>query len=257
MTPNQQYVDALLEAVSSEPFPSEDQRDLLLAIKDRLSGSSDLQEELRRLYRVEGLAEFALALMWTTKQIDRNPDRSEATAEDQYLVSMKFRHAFGALHEEETDAPGQEAGEDALGAHGEPEPEPEAPEPAPEERAPVNFAPDAAEDTFPQLLEKFVIAMQAGVDDRTRLFDKVVHSAREIGQPDSDYSSDLVEFCSKLVDFLTYAKANNYMDDVRTLNILSTISDAMSSWDTASIESRSGLLSEGIKVLAEFRTHYE
>jgi len=257
MTPHQLYVGSVLEAVSTEPFSSEDQRELLLAIKDRIVSAPDLGNELRRLYSVGGFDEFALALMWMVKQAD---ERADPTADDQYLVSMKFRQAFGAPEQEqaeevevshedtppEVELPGEETPTDAA-----------TPVSTPEERAPVAFAPDAAEDTFPQLLDKFVIAMQAGVDDRTRLFDKVLQSATEIGQPDSDYSSDLQEYCAKLVGFLSYVKDNDFLDDVRTLNILSTISDAMSAWDSASIESRMGLLAEGIKALADFRNHFE
>jgi len=59
------------------------------------------------------------------------------------------------------------------------------------------------------------------------------------------------------VEFLSYVRSNEYMDDVRTMNILSTISDAMASWSSASIETRSGLLSEGIKALSEAQSHFE
>jgi hypothetical protein len=254
MTPQQMYVDALLDSIANEPFPSEDQRELLLAVKERLATASDLGDELRRLYAVDRFADFALSLLWVQKQCDSDPERSEPTADDQYFVSLKFRQAFA---EERGHGPAPEHQEAESIVENEPPQEEAPPAAVTEERSPVTYAADAAEDTFPQLLEKFVIAVQAGVDDKTRLFDKVVQLATDIGQPDSEYSSDLQEFCARLVEFLSYVRSNEYMDDVRTMNILSTISDAMASWSSASIETRSGLLSEGIKALSEAQSHFE
>ena len=254
MTPQQVYIDALLDAVANEPFPSDEQREVLVRVKEHLASAADLGEELKRLYAVDRFSEFALALMWAERQAEREPERSEPSADDQYLVSMKFRGAFA--EEEQSEArPAAEPIEEPVASDDvsqEVPPEPEAPT-----GPPVAFDPTAPEDTFPQLLDKFVVAMQAGVDDRNRLFDKVMNSASEIGQPESDYSSDLQEFCAKLVEFLSYAKRSEYMDDVRTLNILSAISDAMSTWSAASIETRSGLLADGTKTLAEARSHFE
>jgi len=254
MTPHNVYIDILLDAISNEPFPSEDQREMLLTIKGHLAAVPDLGEELKRLYKVEHFTEFAIALMWIQQQVDLDPGRSEPAPDDQYLVSMKFRQAFsGGSSESE---PSQSVVEEEPAA-AEPARQDPPQVPGAEERPPVAYDPDAPEETFPQLLDKFVIAAQAGVDDKIKLLEKVMSAAAEIGQPESDYSSDLQEFCSTLLEFLSYAKRNEYMDDVRTMNILSTISDVASSWSSASIEARSGLLSDGIRALTDAQSHYE
>jgi len=168
---------------------------------------------------------------------------------------LKFRQAMGRGVPDVEPAGPVEAPE--ATAQEEPVPEPPSPVPMVAERPAVVYSPNAPEDSFPQLLEKFVIATQAGVDDRTRLLEKVMNMAGEIGRPDSDYSSDLQDFCSKLVEFLSYARRNEFMDDVRTMNILATVSDSMASWSAASIESRAGLLSDGIKTLSDAQSHFE
>lgn len=250
MTPHQAYIDALLDAVANEPFPSDEQRETLLAVKGHLASAPDLTEALKQLYKVEHFDEFALSLLWVQQQVQLDPARMEPTADDQYLVSMKFRQAFSEGQPEASPSFPVPAMEVPM-----PEPAPEPPA-APEPLA-VAYSSSAPEDTFPQLLDKFVIATQAGVDDRSRLLEKVVHSAGEISHPDSDYSSDLQEFCSKLVAFLSYVKGNQYLDDVRTMNILSAVSDAMTLWSSTSVEARAGLLSDGIKALAEAKSHFE
>jgi hypothetical protein len=254
MNPQQTYIDSLLEAISNEPFSSDDQRETLIKLKEHLAAAPDLEQELKRLFRVEGFSHFALSLMWVRQELERNPERQELTADDQYLVSMKLRQAFG-----DVESP-LESSEPAVTPDAEVrEPQPEAPKEAPVEpqQPTVAYLADAPEETFPQLLEKFVIAMQAGVDDRTRLFERIMSSAGEIGQPESEYSSDLQELCANLVAFLSYVKGNNFMDDVRTMNILSSVSGAVATWSAASIEIRAGLLAEGIKTLAEAKSHFE
>ena len=253
MTSQQLYLDALLDAISSEPFPSEDQRDMLLKLKEHFAETADLAGELKRLYRVESFSELAISLMWVGQNAEADAGRSEPTPDEQYFVSLKFRQAMGRGVPDVEPAGPVEAPE----ATAQEEPEPPSPEPMVEERPTVAYSPNAPEDSFPQLLEKFVIATQAGVDDRTRLLEKVMNMAGEIGRPDSDYSSDLQEFCSKLVEFLSYARRNEFMDDVRTMNILATVSDSMASWSAASIESRAGLLSDGIKTLSDAQSHFE
>lgn len=255
MTPQQVYLDALLDAISSEPFPSEDQRDMLLRLKEHLAKTPDPAMELKRLYRVEPFSELAMSLMWVAQSADQDAGRSEPTPDEQYFVSLKFRQAMGrSVPDVELSEP---VDEQEVAVQEEPPPEPAQPVPMAPERPVVAYSADAPEDTFPQLLEKFVIATQAGVDDRTKLLEKVMNTAGEIGRPDSDYSSDLQEFCSKLVEFLSYARRNEFMDDVRTMNILSAVSDSMTSWGAASVESRAGLLSEGIRTLADAQSHFE
>lgn len=255
MTPQQMYLDALLEAISSEPFPSEDQRDMLLKLKEHFANTPDLTGELKRLYRVDSFSELAMSLMWVRQNAEKDTGRSEPTPDEQYFVSLKFRQAMGR------GVPGLEplGPVEAPEASVQEEPAPEPPNQVPlvEERPTVAYSPNAPEDTFPELLDKFVVASQTGVDDRTRLLEKVMNTAGEIGRPDSDYSSDLQEFCSKLVEFLSYARRNEFMDDVRTMNILSGVSDSMATWSAVSIESRAGLLTDGIKALADAQSHFE
>ena len=255
MTPQQQYLDALLDAISSEPFPSEDQRDMLQRLKEHFAKTSDITGELKRLYRVEPFSELAMSLMWVGQNAEQDAGRSEPTPDEQYFVSLKFRQAMGrGVPDLEPSRPVEDL---EVSVQEEPTPQPANPVTVAEERPAVAYSPNAPEDTFPQLLEKFVIATQAGVDDRTKLLEKVMNAAGEIGRPDSDYSGDLQEFCSKLVEFLSYARRNDFMDDVRTMNILSSVSDAMATWSSASIESRAGLLSDCIKTLADAQSHFE
>jgi hypothetical protein len=68
---------------------------------------------------------------------------------------------------------------------------------------------------------------------------------------------DYKQFCKLLTEFLEYISNNQYMDDVRVMNILSNIQDPFAQWAHSAPENRSGLLDPVNDILRDFKTMFE
>ena len=287
MTRSQAYINALMENVSEGQLASDEFRLVFGRIRERLTAGEDFDHELRSLYKVTGLGEFALSLMWIAERVDQDPAKLEYTSEEQAFVVDLFRAAVGdtsvAPLEELPQAP--EPVEDSAPAElveapaeeksaGSPLQQPaEEPVEMPQhlqmetsghidesEKAIYAAPPGPASDSqgnFAGLMEQFVEAMQSGSDNREQLLTSVLQESNVITPMGSGAPDDLREFCQYLVEFLTYIRDNGFMDDVRVMNILSNVSSPVASWAQAAPEARQGELAEGIEILRTFKSLFE
>jgi len=61
---------------------------------------------------------------------------------------------------------------------------------------------------------------------------------------------DYRQFCQMLVEFLQYITNNQFLDDVRVMNIVSNIQDPFTQWTRNEPENRSGMLDQAIDISA-------
>jgi len=287
MTRSQAYINALMENVSEGQLASDEFRVVFGRIRERLTEGEDFDHELRALYKVTGLGDFALSLMWIAEQVDQNPSKTEYTPEEQAFVLDLFRAAVGdtsvapleetpqtpePVEESPPAAPVEAPAEDVFAGPPPEQPVEESVE-MPQnlqmetsgridesEKAIYAAPPGPASDSqgnFPGLMEQFVEAMQSGSDDREQLLTSVLQESNVITPMGSGAPDDLRDFCQYLVEFLTYIRENGFMDDVRVMNILSNVSSPVASWAEAPPDAREGRLAEGIEILRTFKSLFE
>ena len=233
MTRSQAYINALMENVSEGQLASDEFRLVFGRIRERLTEGEDFDHELRALYKVTGLGDFALSLMWIAEQVDQNPSKTEYTPEEQAFVLDLFRAAVGDTSIaplEETpqtpepvveSPPAEPAEAQAEDVFTGPPPEQPAEESVEmpqnlqmetsgrideSEKAIYAAPPGPASDSqgnFPALMEQFVEAMQSGSDDRERLLTSGLQESNVITPMGSGAPDDLREFCQYLVEFLS------------------------------------------------------
>jgi hypothetical protein len=112
------------------------------------------------------------------------------------------------------------------------------------------------ERSFAQLLERFLESVQSGNDDRTALMNDVSTECGTVvaaGSVPEDYRT----FCTLLVEFLQYISDNQYLDDVRVMNIVSNIHDPFAQWARSEPDARSGVLDQANEILRDFKTMFE
>jgi hypothetical protein len=276
MNNEQHYLQTLFNSMDQGFFPTDEMRSAFQRITERLRDAPDLEAELRSLYRVENFAEFALSLLWISRQVRRDPLKAEPTDEERGLLMSRFPVLSGGMAAEplppeittsvEPGAPwaGPQASEETPPAEPEtpwPAAEPSGEIPAAEPGAPSETPAPAGEGISPGefalLMERFVEAMQGGDEERTVLMDRMLGAARGNSAEGSGADEELREYCSLLVVFLDYVEENQYMDDVRVMNILSNISGPVSGWAAAAPAERTGQLADGIEVLRNFKSMFE
>jgi hypothetical protein len=98
--------------------------------------------------------------------------------------------------------------------------------------------------------------VQSGNDDRTKLLSDIINECNTILATGSA-SEDYKQFCRLLTEFLKYIANNQYLDDVRVMNILSNIQDPFAQWARSLPNNRTGLLDSVIDVLRDFKTMFE
>jgi len=281
MTRAQQYVSSLMENVSEGLIASDDHRITFAKIREKLADTEDFENELRSLYKVQGLSEFALSLMWVAERVEADPTKIDYDVEEQGLVVERYREAVGdaaaaPLGDLPTPEPFAETPVEPQEEIAQPEPvveETTAPavEETPEmpthlqmetpghiaESEKAVYAPPSGVDqsTFGPLIERFVEAMQSGSEERDGLHSQVLAEANALAASGSGAPADLQEFCQYLIEFLTYIHDNDFMDDVRVMNILSNVSSPVTSW--AQGGGGAGLLDEGIEILKTFKSLFE
>jgi len=288
MSHTQKYISLLLERLPKYELRSYEHQINLDRIRDRISDAADLNAELLSLYKVQNCADFALSLMWIADKVEKDSTKEESTIDEETLVFSKFRQAIGDLSPagEETPQEGasfnlpgsQEFGSPpALSLKSEsdyssppdmssaPAPEPQidsifgAMAQAPERTQPPggsSIIGSEQELGFASMVEKFLEAVQSGNDNRTTLLSDIISECNVV-IASSNASEDYKHFCSLLTEFLNYISVNEYMDDVRVMNMLSNIQDPFSQWAHSSTESRSGYLDSVIDILRDFKTMFE
>ncbi len=293
MNRSQKYISILLERLPKWELRSYEHQTSLDRIRDRVTSSSDIYAELNSLYQVKGFAEFALSLMWIADKVEKDTTLDESTLAEETLVFEKLRYALGDISvpsqestsiTETVDLPSSPGFESAPSPALEgmsissseslreltPSPEPEAtPEVLLDSWGKEPQAPSQTlsmgdsttmgseqERGFSNLLERFLESVQSGNDDRTTLLSDVINECNTVVNADS-VPEDYKQFCQLLVEFLEYISDNQYLDDIRVMNIVSNIQDPVNQWARSDENNRTGLLDPAIEILRDFKTMFE
>jgi hypothetical protein len=247
MTRAQQYISSILERFPASHLPTDDDRTKFEQLRIKVANAPDLYEELKALHRVRGFDEVALSLLWIAERVERDPSKLESNPEEEALVESRLKAAFGV-----------EAEPPIAAAPAEPESpffSPDADRELATVSPPVSSSSDGGEAEFSALVERFVEAMQGGDDTREGLMEQVLQQCeRYRGEGNAEM---LQRFCQYLAEFLTYVRENQFMDDVRVMNILSNITTPLAQWAAASESERTGLLDEGVATLMDFKSLFE
>jgi hypothetical protein len=288
MSRTQQYISILLERLPKYELRSYEHQTTLDRIRDRVSSTSDIHAELLQLYRVKDCADFALSLMWIADKVEKDLTKEESTIDEETLVFSKFRQAVGDISpsEQESNTAGTTfdiPGSQEFGSTPSSEPKLEfdlssppefgsisAPEPTidaifgeaaqtPEITQPTNGGSTSGNEqelSFALLLEQFLEAVQSGNDVRTKLLSDIISKCNTVlaaGSAPEDYK----QFCKLLTEFLQYISNNQYLDDVRVMNILSNIQDPFAQWARSKPNDRTGVLDAVNDILRDFKTMFE
>lgn len=255
-------IQSLLNNLPVSQLSSDEYRATFEKIKQRIASASDLQEELKSLYKVNELSDFALSLMWIADRVEKNPLMLAASEEDERLVFSSFRSAIGDAVPQPMTSETLPTEQDAFGAfmQGETAQEPmsgfETSLPGAEQpMAEPVMAGGGVEKGFSALVEKFVEAMQSGDDSRVQLLGQVLAECDIVAS--GEFPDDYKEYCRSLSEFLQYISENQFLDDVRVMNILSNVSSPVSQWANAAPDARAGLLEDGIAPLRDFKSLFE
>jgi hypothetical protein len=288
MSRTQKYISLLLERLPKYELRSYEHQTTLDRIRDRISATTDIHAELLSLYKVQNCADFALSLMWIEDKVEQDGTKEESTIDEETLVFAKFRQAIGDV------SPSEQTSEPAGSSFDIPDSQDFGSTPTPSSKSEFDFsspqqstsipAPETPIDSifgamaetheptpamdggatsdseqdlkFATLLEKFLESVQSGNDDRTKLLNDIVSESNKIRNA-SSAAEDYKQFCMLLTEFLEYISSNQYMDDVRVMNILSNIQDPFAQWARTMPESRTGLLDSVNDILRDFKTMFE
>jgi hypothetical protein len=288
MDRSQKYISVLLERLPKWELRSYEHQTTLDRIRDRITSASDIHVELNSLYRVNGFSEFALSLMWIADKVEKDATLDESTLAEENLVFEKLRYALGDISvPSQVSAPTPETvdvsslpGYESTAVEGvsplEPVPEqsssPElqaTPEVlldswGKEPQAPVQMTSKGSGATigtdqelaFSSLLERFLESIQLGNDDRTTLLSDVINECNTVVTADV-VSEDFKQFCQLLLEFLHYISDNQFLDDIRVMNIVSNIQDPVSQWVRSEQNNRTGMLDPAIEILRDYKTMFE
>jgi len=105
-------------------------------------------------------------------------------------------------------------------------------------------------------LERLLESIQSGNDDRTTLLSNVLSECNIVLDAKSA-QEDYKLFCKLLTEFLNYISDNQYLDDIRVMNIVSNIQDPVNQWVQSEQNNRTGLLDSAIEILRDFKTMFE
>ncbi len=254
MSPSLNALQTLLNNFPVNELSTEEQRATFQKIRQRLETSPDVREELKTLYKVQNFSEFATSLLWVVEQGERNPLEA-ASPEDETLVLSAFRSAMGETGTSKEAEPVSEPA--SFEGFGKPEQTPPIGEVVTEPVGGVEMGIGAMGDekSFAALLEQFVEAVQSGDESRMNLLERVRAECAAVES--GEFADDYKEYCRLLTEFLTYISDNQFLDDVRVMNILSNVFSPVSQWASTPPEGRAGLLEEGIAPLRDFKSLFE
>jgi hypothetical protein len=278
MNRTQKYISILLERLPKYELRSYDHQTTLDRIRDRIAETPDIHAELRRLYTVKNCADFAMSLMWIAENVEKDPTKEESTIDEETLVFDKFRHAMGEEAPPEVTPAAEGMGSAPTSERALPfdlsKSQKEKPLSVPEQHIEEIFSAMAQpslstppvsgggevnteqELRFAGLLEKLLESVQSGSDDRTKLLSDVLHECTIVISSGSS-AQDYKHFSNLLSEFLQYISKNQYMDDVRVMNILSNIQDPFAQWAHGKQEERAEFLVSINDILRDFKTMFE
>jgi hypothetical protein len=267
MTHAQQYIDTLLGHIPTWELKSIDNRNMLDEIKERLATCENLQTELIALFRVKGLADFALSLLWIMEKAESNPTfYYDPSADEEKLVFSIFKKATGeesasslldsfgsGAASEPAPEQGQQGSNPFTGFSFESSASPQKSD-AIEQSAAGAVTPEQ-ERSLADLLEKFLEAIQNAAEDRTVLMESVKTECRTFLALSS--GTELHEFCRIILEFLDYVDTNQFIDDIRVMNIISNIQGPYLQWKDSAPENRAGILDPALEILRDFKSMFE
>ena len=199
------------------------QQEAFLGIKNRLLSASNVEAELKKLFKVNGFSDFAAGLLWVVDRAMKSPGTPGISMEDETLLLATFRRAIG----DQTAEPSPGAG-----AGG-----------------------NEAELALATSLERFSEAVQGGTDDRETFHVSLLGMTE--GPELQEVGGEAAQIATLLADFLRYIADNQLLDDIRVINILSNISSSISQWANTPAEGRSGIIEESLSLLRDFRSQFE
>jgi len=238
-------------------------------IRERLSSTDNLQEELRRLYTVKNYSEFAMSLMWMAERVERNAEKYDSTPEEDELVFSFYRKAVG-----ESIAPTLPPSFEFTPPSQEQTTIPPVAEPPATDSIWGDFtsfsntaqelpAPPPAGSTefsqvkkFSESLDQVLQAIQSGAESRLKSVDALIAECNAM-LADANTPEDCRSFCQPLQEFLDFVVSGDLIDDIRVMNIVSNIQGPFAQWEQAEPENRSGILDGAIEILHDFKTMFE
>lgn len=235
MADQQEVLANILESFPVAELSSVEQREAFIGIKNRLLAGSDVQQELKTLYRVNGFSDFAAGLLWVVERSAQSPGTSGISMEDETLLLSSFRRAVG---EQESPIDAALAGGEAAGDMGS-----------------GGGGGGEAEQYLAAALEKFSEAVQGGTEERESLHTSLLALAE--GPGIQEVGGEGAEFAGYLADFLKYISEYQLFDDIRVINIFSNISSGVTQWANTPPEGRTGLLEEPMGMVRDFRSQFE
>ena len=276
MTRSQKYISNLLERLPKWELRSYEHQMTLDRIRDRISSATDIQSELRQLYTVKGFNDFAIGLMWIVDKVEQGVTLEESTLDEETLIFAKFRQAVGDISapvQEPEPVQGSVPAAPVFNLPSSPENEPTlttSPEPTidslwgggpeipstSESTGGGVVSGNESEHKFASLLERFLESVQSGNEDRTSLLTEVVNGCNAV-IADSSAAEDFKKFCHLLEEFLKYISANQFLDDVRVMNIVSNIQDPFTQWARSGPDNRTGVMDQAMDILRDFKTMFE
>jgi hypothetical protein len=231
MTKSNDILQALLANFPISELDPGEQQGVFESIRTRLIDAPDSSDELRNLYKVKGFSDFATGLMWMVDRAEKNPGHAAIGPQDETLLLSSFRRAM-------VENP-----------------------PAGGENLPTEAAPAAVETGgfdekgYAGQVEQISDAIQSGSGGARMLLEDLVTESQAIAE--SGKPAELAEFGSLFAEFLNYIAANELLDDVRVINILSNVSSNISQWSTTPPDSRADIMEGALSMLRDFKSHFE
>jgi hypothetical protein len=273
MERSQQYISTLLERVPRWELTNEEHQFSFDRIKQQISGTANLREELSLLFQVQRFSEFALGLLWIAEKADRDPSKVDSTIDEESFVLTLLKKAMGEESGPAETRPEQPFGFDATQSVASEPPQTVSPsEPAanwpsspPSESFGEPTSPSGVLDASPGSemeqrfslhFEKLLESIQSGTDDRSQRLEQLVQEAEQVNAGGSD-DGEFKTFCALLIEFLNYISSNQLYDDIRVMNLVSNVYDPLSQWAKMDPAGRPGMLAQPIEMLHDFRTLIE
>jgi hypothetical protein len=235
MADQQEVLASILESFPLAELTSVEEKEAFIGIKNRLLSGSDVQQELKMLYRVNGFSDFATGLLWVVERSAQTPDATGISSEDETLLLSSFRRAFGESGTTPEPKVGavESVSDSGTGGGGGGE----------------------AEQYLATALERFSEAVQGGTEERESLHTSLLALAE--GPGIQEVGGEGAEFAGYLADFLKYISENQLFDDIRVINIFSNISSGVAQWANTPPEGRAGLLEESMGMVRDFKSQFE
>jgi hypothetical protein len=274
MSQSHEYLNALLDNVSRAETLDPSLQSMFGAIKTKLARTSNISAELRRLYKVRNQSEFALGLMWIVNRAETDSSMLVPSPDDEFFIENLFRQGntqedVGQSYEPTIPEPQEAVAETiptapsaASDMYEFPPPEPTV---MPSDQQSFSTGEQQSGEAsseasgvfitvaFPGAFEKFVIAIQGGDENRSALLEELRNECQHVSGNDLT----TISFSKALTEFLTYIQQNDYLDDVRVMNLVSNLSDSISRGATAGASTQPGFIMEAYDVIKNYKTMFE